>query len=107
MREGIIVAFSSIVGLLAGVIGFLAFIPYIIGTLKQSTKPNKATWIIWSVLGIIAAASYYASGARDTAWSPIVYAIGNVTVVALLSMKHSETKWTALDKWCLAIAGIG
>ncbi len=98
--------FASTAGIAAGVIGFIAFVPYIIGTLNHTTRPNKATWIIWTVLGIIIAASYYASGARDSAWTPIAYAIG-ITIVAILSVKYGEEGWTALDKWCLVGAGAG
>jgi len=94
------------IGQIAGIIGFLAFFPYILGTLKGTTKPNKATWIIWAVLGIIIAASYWSAGARDTAWTPIGYAFG-IVVVAFLSLKYGEDGWTALDKWCLAGAGAG
>jgi hypothetical protein len=93
-------------GLLAGIIGFLSFIPYILGTLNRKTKPNKATWIIWAVLGVIIAASYWAAGARETAWVPVAYAIG-VIIIALLSLKYGEEGWTTLDKACLAGAGTG
>jgi len=94
------------IGLLAGIIGFLAFVPYILDTLNRKTKPNKATWIIWAVLGIIIAASYWSAGARDTAWTPIGYAIGILAVTAL-SFKYGEGGWTKLDKACLLGAGAG
>jgi hypothetical protein len=97
---------SGLLGLLAGIIGFLAFVPYILDTLSRKTKPNKATWIIWAVLGVIIAASYWSAGARDTAWTPIGYAIG-ILAVAALSLKYGEEGWTALDKACLLGAGIG
>lgn len=93
-------------GIAAGIIGFLAFVPYIIETLSHKTKPNKATWIIWAVLGIIIAASYWSAGARDSAWTPIAYALG-ILVVAGLSLKYGEEGWTSLDKACLLGAGCG
>ncbi len=97
---------QATLGLLAGIIGFLAFVPYILDTLNRKTKPNKATWIIWAVLGLIIAASYWSAGARDTAWTPIGYAIG-ILAVAALSLKYGEEGWTALDKACLIGAGAG
>lgn len=97
---------QSLLGMIAGIIGFLAFVPYVLDTLSRRTKPNKATWIIWAVLGIIIAASYWSAGARDTAWTPIGYAIG-IVAVAALSLKYGEDGWTALDKACLLGAGAG
>ncbi len=94
------------IGLLAGIIGILAFIPYILGIVKRTTKPDKATWIVWAVLGGILAASYYATGATDSAWVPIGYAFG-IAVVAIFALKYGEEGWTPLDKWCLAGAGGG
>jgi hypothetical protein len=97
---------AGTLGIIAGIIGFLAFVPYILDTLSHKTKPNKATWIIWAVLGLIIAASYWSAGARDTAWTPIGYAIG-ILAVAALSLKYGEEGWTALDKACLIGAGVG
>jgi len=97
---------QHLLGILAGIIGFLAFVPYILDTLNHKTKPDKATWIIWAVLGLIIAASYWSAGARDTAWTPIGYAIG-IVAVAALSLKYGEEGWTTLDKACLIGAGVG
>lgn len=97
---------QSAIGLLAGIIGFLSFIPYILETLNRKISPNRATWIIWAVLGVIIAASYYLAGARATAWVPAAYAVG-IVVMALLTLKYGEGGWTKLDKACLAGAGAG
>jgi len=93
-------------GLLAGIIGFLAFIPYILDIVKGSTRPNKATWIIWAAVGFVIAASYFAAGARDSAWTPVAYAVG-ILAVAALSLRYGEKGWTKLDIACLIGAGIG
>jgi hypothetical protein len=94
------------IGILAGVIGSLAYVPYIIAMIKRKTTPNKATWIIWSVLGIIIAASYYSAGARETAFVPFGNAIG-IVVVTLLALRYGEDGWTSLDKGCIIGAGAG
>ncbi len=93
-------------GQIAGLAGFLAFVPYIFDTLNHRTKPNKATWIIWAALGAIIAASYWSAGARDTAWVPIGYAVG-ILAVAALSLRYGDEGWTALDWACLLGAGAG
>ena len=96
----------STLGIVAGIIGFIGFLPYALDTLNRKITPNKATWLIWAVLGIIIASSYYASGVRDTIWTPIAYAIG-IVIVALLSLKYGEEGWTTLDKACLIGAAAG
>ena len=96
----------SAAGVLAGIIGFVAFIPYIKSTLERTTVPNRATWVIWAVLGIIIAASYYSAGARDTAWTPTAYAIG-ILIVAALSFRYGEGGFGLFDVACLIGAGTG
>ncbi|MFH0885184.1 MAG: hypothetical protein V1861_05740 [Candidatus Micrarchaeota archaeon] len=97
---------QPILGIIAGIIGFLGFVPYILDTLNHKTKPNKATWIIWAFLGIIIAASYYSAGARASAWLPAAYAVG-IIIIAALSLRYGENGWTVLDKVCLLGAGAG
>lgn len=99
-------SYGSFFGIVAGVIGFLAFVPYIISTLRGTTKPNKATWLIWAALGMIIAASYFSAGARDSAWLPVTYAIG-IFSVAAISLRFGEKGWTKLDLFCLLGAGAG
>ena len=56
------------VGFFAGLLSLAAFVPYIIAIVKGVTKPNRATWWIWTTNGLILLASYYASGAESTVW---------------------------------------
>lgn len=94
------------VGMLAGMVGILGFVPYAAGIIKRTTVPNKATWIVWAVLGAVIAASYYYAGAVESAWVPIAYAFG-IFVIAILSLKYGQEGWTRLDKGCLAGAALG
>jgi len=99
-------SYSAFFGIAAGIIGFSGFIPYIIGTLRGTTKPNKATWLIWAAMGAIIAASYFSAGATDSAWLPAAYAVG-IFAVAALSLKFGERGWAKLDLFCLLGAGAG
>lgn len=99
-------AYEFLFGISAGAIGFLGFIPYVIGTLRGTTKPNKTTWLIWAAMGVIIAASYFSAGASDSAWLPAAYAIG-IFIVAALSLRFGEKGWTKLDLFCLLGAGVG
>ncbi len=82
------------------------FIPYWWAIWQQKTRPNRATWWIWTIVGVLIAFSYRAAGAESTIWVPISYVIGPFGT-ALLSIKFGEGGWTQLDRTCLLGVGIG
>jgi hypothetical protein len=93
----------EILGILAGILSFSAYVLYIVTTLFGKTRPNKATWWVLTLVGIMIATSYYASGARATIWVALSYVLGPL-IIAILSLKYGAGKWEKLDKWCLSIA---
>lgn len=95
----------EILGIAAGVFSLLGYIPYIFSTIRGSTRPNKATWIIWAVVGGLIAFSYMAEGDPNTIWLPLGYFIGPL-IIAILSFWRGVSIWTKLDVVCLVIAGI-
>lgn len=95
----------DIVGEVAGAVSFIAFIPYIYSTLRGEMKPNRATWWIWTLVGVMLGASYYSSGADSTIWVAVSYVIGPL-VTAIISIKYGEGGWTRFDKWCLLGVGV-
>ncbi|MDB5259273.1 MAG: hypothetical protein JWO73_481 [Candidatus Taylorbacteria bacterium] len=94
---------SPVLGIVAGCISFSAYVLYMISTVKGRTKPSRSTWWILTLVGIMIASSYYASGARDTIWVALSYVLGPL-IISILSLKYGEGKWERLDKWCLASA---
>ena len=80
---------KAVLGMIAGIIAFVAYIVYIISILRNKTKPNRATWWIWAFMGLVVGLSYYASGAENTIWVPVVEFIGPLSI-ALLSIKYGE-----------------
>lgn len=78
-----------VLGIIAGIISFLAYAVYAISIFRGITKPNRATWWIWSFMGLVVGLSYYFSGAVNTIWVPVVEFIGPLSV-ALLSIKYGE-----------------
>lgn len=99
-------SFHSIAGISAGIISFLAFVPYILSSLRGKNKPNRATWIIWAILGVILLGSYKQAGATHALWLSVanVLAFGAVVII---SIRHGEGGWSLLDLSCLAAAGLG
>ncbi len=94
------------IGRIAGALSFLAFVPYVVATLRRKTRPNRATWVIWSAVGASLLVSYAASGARETLWVAIANLIAFVFIL-ILSVRYGEGGWTAFDKACLFGAGLG
>ena len=94
----------AVAGKVAGVISLVAIVPYILAILRGETKPNRATWWIWTIVGLMLGASYYSSGANHTMWVPVSYIIGPI-VTAVLSIKYGVGGWTRFDKSCLFGAG--
>ncbi len=97
---------TAIAGWVAGILGFFAFIPYILAILRGKTTPNRATWLIWTVVSTISLLSYNAGGAVNTIWYPISDAVAPF-IILILSIRRGEGGWTKLDCSCLVIAGIG
>ncbi len=88
---------------LAGLIALVAYVPYIRDTLRGRTRPNRATWWIYTVVGGIGTASTFMAGARWTLVVPAIYAVVSLAV-ALIAIRRGEGGWSTLDKWCLGTA---
>lgn len=91
------------IGIIAGIFSLLGYIPYIISILRGITKPNKATWIIWTLVGALLAFSYTAAGDGNAIWLPLGYFFGPL-VTAILSLWYGYSEWSKLDKICLVAA---
>jgi len=78
-----------VLGVVAGVIAFLAYIVYIVSIFRGRSKPNRVTWWIWAFMGLVLALSYQFSGAVNTIWVPYVEFLGPFSI-ALLSIKYGE-----------------
>ena len=98
---------SELLGKSAGIIGFVALIPYVRSILQGKTKPNRASWLIWAAVSLSLLASYHYSGATTTIWLTLSYTIIPLTVF-LLSFKYGSGGYTRLDIVCIlgAITGL-
>lgn len=94
------------IGIGAGVLAMISYIPYITSILRHKTKPNRAAFLIWSVTSTITLAGYIGSGARTSIFIGIAYAIFE-TSVFLLSLKYGKGGLTKLDVSVLIIAALG
>jgi len=79
----------AILGIIAGAIALFAYVVYVISIFRGRSKPNRATWWIWSFMGLVLALSYDLSGAENTIWAAYMEFFGPL-IIALLSLKYGE-----------------
>jgi hypothetical protein len=94
-------------GIAAGIVSILGYVPYILSTIRGKTKPNRASWWIWTAVGIVIAASYYSVGARDTLWLVLASSVFGPLIMAVLSFRYGEGGLTPFDRACLASSATG
>lgn len=95
-----------LIGILGGLIGIAAAIPYIRDIYRKTTKPNRATWLIWSVLLAVSLAAQVAAGASYSALLTAGDLAGTLAVFAL-AFKYGVGGWTRIDKLSLIAAATG
>jgi hypothetical protein len=98
VREGVAV--------MAAVIAVGGAVPYVLDTLRGRTRPNRATWMVYAIVGSLAVVSSYAAGGRWSLLLGVAYAIGPCAIL-LASIRHGEGGWSPLDRGCLGLAACG
>lgn len=93
------------IGIIAGILAIGGYIPYIYSILAGKTRPNRATWFIWTIVGGLLAFSYIAEGDQNSIWLPLGYFLGPL-ITALLSLRYGYAEWTRLDTFCIVAAAI-
>jgi hypothetical protein len=93
-------------GLIAGILSVITYIPYLRDIFLKKTKPQRATWLIWSVLSVIAFFSQLAEGATHSLWLIGVQTIG-VLFIFILSLFFGVGGFSRRDIITLIAAGIG
>ncbi len=97
---------QALIGQIAGLIAFIAFIPYFLSILRGETRPERATFAIWSFVNIVTLLSYFAAGARETIWILFVYTVLQIAVF-ILSLKYGMGGFNKFDIICLGGATLG
>jgi len=94
-------------GIVAGVLSTIAFAPYIIDTVRGRTHPQRACWLIWSVLGAISFFSQVYEGATASLWFAGVQVSGTV-IVCLLAIRNGIGAYiSSIDVYVLGAAAFG
>ncbi len=98
-------AVHDVLLILAPALALAANVPYIIAMLRGRIRPNRATWLIYLIVGVCGCASSYAAGVRDALGVALTYIIGPV-VISLLAVSRGEGGWSRLDRSCLGLAAL-
>jgi hypothetical protein len=96
----------EIIAVAAALLALSGAVPYVLDTLRGRTRPNRATWMVYAVVGSLAVISSYAAGGRWSLLTAAAYAIGPLAIL-LASIRHGEGGWSRLDRACLGIAAGG
>ncbi len=94
-------------GIISALLSCFAFLPYIRDTLTGQTQPQRACWLIWSLLGSIALGSQIYEGASASLWFAAIQ-VGGTIVVFLLSIARGSGHFLKPgDGYVLAAAAVG
>jgi hypothetical protein len=93
-------------GILAGIISLAAVVPYVRDIIHHKAQPERASWLIWLALSLIAFTSQLAEGATSSLWLTVFDTIG-MLIVFSLSLKFGVGGFTRRDIIALLIAATG
>ena len=93
-------------GYISALLSIVMIVPYVRDILLGKTKPERGSWLIWTVLGFIAFFSQYAKGATDSLWMTAGQTLA-VLIIAVLSIKYGYGGLGKRDVRALIGAGIG
>lgn len=94
------------IGIVAGVLAGVAYIPYIKDIVTGGAKPERASWFIWVVLAVIAFFSQLAEGATRSLWFTGLDSLGALAVFGL-ALWHGVGGFTRRDRVALVAAAVG
>ena len=92
-----------IFGTIAIIIAFVSYIPYFKDIYTETTKPHLFSWLIWTILTLIAFISQLADGAGFGGWVTGFSAFLGLLIIGY-SYNKGEKEITSSDWWILFAA---
>jgi len=93
----------TVVGVGAGIITLLSFLPYVRDILRGLTHPNLVTWTLWTLNSGILAFAQYTAGASWTLMVVVAATIGTA-LVTVLAVPFGQRDYGLVDAVCLVMA---
>lgn len=92
-------------GVLGGVVGLAATIPYIIDIVRGRTKPERAAFLLFSIAGSVSFAGQVAEGASLSLFFAAALVVSSYTIF-LLSLRYGVGGFGRRDKIGLVVAAL-
>ncbi len=93
-------------GVIASVIGFIAYLPYLRDIFRGQTKPHAFSWLSWGVLEIIAFFAQLSKGGGAGTWATGVSSV--ITLfIAFLAFRNKDRNILPFDWIALGGAALG
>lgn len=88
-------------GVLASAVAIISFLPYLRDILRKQTQPHAYSWLIWTILQVIATVGQVRGG---SGYGSLPIAIGAFLcfIIFLLSFRYGTKNITRFDGACLA-----
>jgi len=99
---------KTLLSMIAIALTFLAFVPYITGILKGTTKPHVFSWVIWGSTTFIVFLAQLEGHAGIGAWPIGISGVITILVALLAYIKRSDITITNKD-WlffCIAMSAL-
>jgi hypothetical protein len=99
---------KTLLSMIAIALTFLAFVPYITGILKGTTKPHVFSWVIWGSTTFIVFLAQLKGHAGIGAWPIGISGVMTILVALLAYIKRSDITITNKD-WlffCIAMSAL-
>ncbi len=93
-------------GVTAGVLQIVSIVPYVRDIFGGKTKPERATWWIWSLLTAVSLGAQIGGHAKWSLWMTAGQGLGNL-LIALLSLTRGYGRFGRKDVLALGIAAVG
>ena len=97
---------KNILGIVATILVFIGYIPYLRDMMKGKTKPHLYSWILWAFVTAIAFALQFTGGAGSGSFVTLAAALMCLAVIALGLTQKNKIKIIKMDTVFLVLAFI-
>lgn len=97
---------KNILGILATILVFIGYIPYLRDVIKGKTKPHLYSWFLWAFVTMIAFALQFSGGAGSGSFVTLAAALMCIAVIVLGFIQKSKIAIVKMDTIFLILAFI-